>query len=328
MVKINKTNSNENIAAANEISEDDLALISKYTRKELDANSLYTFNITLCDNEIDRDFERFTVEALETLASLFEGKTGIFDHDMKSSSQNARVYKTWIETDTRLKTSFGEAYTALKASAYMVKTDKNAYLIDEIEAGIKKEVSVGCSIGENVCSICGSDMRGFTCEHTKGKQYNGSICHGILSCPTDAYEWSFVAVPAQKNAGVTKNYSHKEENKMQDALNLIKSASCDLSLSKSQVKQLCDYIGELEKMSTEGVAYRNELTNQIEKYALIVMPKVNSKEFIIGCKGMNIDQLKAFKDGLEAQAVQVLPLNTQIKSINKSKSADNSAFQI
>lgn len=327
-MKITKTNSNEDISNNSSISEEDFSLIHKYTRKEIDAASLYTFNITLCDNEIDRDFERFTTDSLKTLATLFEGKTGIFDHDMKSSSQNARVYKTWIETTPEIKTSIGETYTALKASAYMVKTDKNAYLIDEIEAGIKKEVSVGCSVGETLCSICGSDMRMGRCEHIKGKMYKNATCHGILNSPTDAYEWSFVAVPAQKNAGVTKNYTHKEDLKMQNALQLIKSASCDLTISKAQVQELCDYINELETMSTQAIAYKGELTSEIEKYALIVLPKVNVKEFIIGCKSMDINQLKAFKDGLKNQAMQTLPLNTQFKTNNKTNIADNSAFKI
>ena len=34
----------------------------------------------------------------------------------------------------------------LKAKAYLLRTEKNAALIQEIEAGIKKEVSVGCSV--------------------------------------------------------------------------------------------------------------------------------------------------------------------------------------
>ena len=31
-------------------------------------------------------------------------------------------------------------------------------------------------------------------------------CHVVLSDVTDAYEWSFVAVPAQREAGVTKQF--------------------------------------------------------------------------------------------------------------------------
>ncbi len=327
-MKITKTNSNESSSDVSSISKEDLLLINNYTRKELDETSLYTFNITLCDNEVDRDYERFTTEALKTLATLFVGKTGISDHDMKSSSQNARVYKTWLETSNNIKTATGEAYTALKASAYMVRTDNNSALIDEIEAGIKKEVSVGCSISQTVCSICSSDMRMHSCEHIKGKTYKGQTCHGVLSLPTDAYEWSFVAVPAQKNAGVTKNFTHKEETTMNDVLHLIKSASTELTISKSQVNELCDYILELEKMSADAALYRASLTGEIEKYALIVMPKVNSKEFIVGCKGMSIDSLKTFRDGLEVQANEILPLTTQFKSHKKTKQADNSAFKI
>jgi hypothetical protein len=37
--------------------------------------------------------------------------------------------------------------------------------------------------------------------------YGGKICHTVLDGITDAYEWSFVAVPAQRNAGVTKKFT-------------------------------------------------------------------------------------------------------------------------
>ena len=54
-----------------------------------------------------------------------------------------------------------------------------------------------------VCSICGQEL-GF-CRHEKGQRYNGEVCHGILTGAKDAYEWSFVAVPAQREAGVVKS---------------------------------------------------------------------------------------------------------------------------
>lgn len=91
----------------------------------------------------------------------------------------------------------------------MVRTDKNADLIAEIDAGIKKEVSVSCSASKNICSVCGCDKRITQCEHHKGQDG----CHVILDDITDAYEWSFVAVPAQINAGVTKKYSPTKEEK-------------------------------------------------------------------------------------------------------------------
>ena len=88
----------------------------------------------------------------------------------------------------------------------MVRTAGNADFIREIDAGIKKEVSISCSARSHTCSICGKDRRLTGCPHVQGELYQGMLCHTILSDITDAYEWSFVAVPAQRNAGVTKQY--------------------------------------------------------------------------------------------------------------------------
>ena len=46
----------------------------------------------------------------------------------------------------------------------------------KIDGGIKKEVSVGCSIGKKVCSICGADRQEATCGHQPGKKYGGAAC--------------------------------------------------------------------------------------------------------------------------------------------------------
>ena len=69
----------------------DLECINQYTRRPFTEQEVYTFSVVLCDNEIDRDFERFSVEALHTLSQLFLGKTGIFDHNMKTGNQAARL---------------------------------------------------------------------------------------------------------------------------------------------------------------------------------------------------------------------------------------------
>ena len=39
-----------------------------------------------------------------------------------------------------------------------------------------------------------------------GQRYGDKLCHVVLGDVTDAYEWSFVAVPAQREAGVTKQF--------------------------------------------------------------------------------------------------------------------------
>ena len=98
----------------------------------------------LCDNEIDRDNERFSVDALESLRDMFVGVTGIFDHNPGSGNQTARIFSAECQKIAGKRTSYGEDYVCVKAKAYMPRTNKNADLITEIEAGIKKEVSGSC----------------------------------------------------------------------------------------------------------------------------------------------------------------------------------------
>ena len=184
--------------------------INKFTRRKLTEDEVYVFDIILCDNDIDRDCERFSDSALETLRSKFIGKTGIFDHNATTANQNARIFDTELITDESRQTAFGAPYRYLKANAYMVRTDDNKNLIAEIDGGIKKEVSISCSANKRICSICGCDTKLSPCSHVKGKSYSGKLCHTILDDITDAYEWSFVAVPAQVNAGVTKKFSEAD----------------------------------------------------------------------------------------------------------------------
>lgn len=197
--------------SAREVTEADLRAINKYALAPLKAEDVFTFKLALCDNEVDRDFERFSVKALEGLRKLFLGKTGIKDHRWSADNQVARIYATEVVVHNDKTTKAGEPYAQLVAYCYMVKTASNADLIAEINGGIKKEVSVGCAVRRAVCSICGKDyaMRG--CTHRKGESYEKEpgagkeTCTCILDDPTDAYEFSFVAVPAQRNAGASKN---------------------------------------------------------------------------------------------------------------------------
>ena len=188
---------------------DDLALINRLARRELTADEVYTFAVRLCDNDVDRDFERFDDEALEALAGLFVGVSGVFDHEWSARGQAARIYRAQVAGDEGARTQDGRPYRYLKGWAYMVRTQDNESLIAEIDAGIKREVSVGCAVDRVVCSICGQDLA--DCPHQKGEEYDGRLCCGVLTQPTDAYEWSFVAVPAQRRAGVIKSARRRSD---------------------------------------------------------------------------------------------------------------------
>lgn len=198
--------------------------INKFTLSPLKSEDVFTFKLVMGDNELDdRNYEPFNLNALKDLQKLYIGKTMIKDHSRKSDNQIARVYDTELIQDENKLTGAGEKYTKLIAKCYMIKTEKNADLIAEIKAGIKKEVSTSCRAKHAYCSICGLDNMKNYCSHYWGKEYdtvNGKkTCYFTLDGAKEAYEVSFVAVPAQPRAGTTKNYGGKELTVQKENLN-------------------------------------------------------------------------------------------------------------
>lgn len=214
---------------------------------------------------------------------------------MKSKDQTARIYSAQLMTEPGRKTSDGEDYTFIQAKAYMVKTEKNKDLIAEIDAGIKKETSVGCCVRDISCSICGKNIKTEGCEHQKGKYYGGKLCCYLLSDPSDAYEWSFVAVPAQKNAGVIKSFNPANRN------------------------------GELEKWADE---YKNELTASVIKDAAFVLPEMKSDVLKAICEVMSVKELKEMRDAFRTNATKNLPPVRQLGDFEQTTDSGNTEYKI
>lgn len=175
--------------------QSDMERINRFALEPLSAEQVFTFKVNACDDQIDRDNERFTPQTLRQLAKLYIGKTVIFDHKWSAEDQTARIYDAAVVEEAGV--------TRLQVMCYMLQNDRTQSTIDAINGGILREVSVGCAIGKRTCSICGGNYS--ECGHKRGERYGGAVCSVLLEDATDAYELSFVAVPAQPGAGVTKN---------------------------------------------------------------------------------------------------------------------------
>jgi len=243
------------VNAGGAVGAEDLALINALSPKELTAEEVFTFAVRLCDNEVDREWERFPRETLEQLAPLFVGKSGIFDHAWSAHGQAARIYKTAVVDEPDKTTQAGDPACYLKGWAYMLRTGENASLIAEIEGGIKKEVSVGCAVEKAVCSVCGGELG--QCRHVKGRTYNGKLCWAELTGAKDAYEWSFVAVPAQRKAGVIKGLSPKLKE-------LVKGSP-----------EAGEELRELEKSAALGRRYLDGLRAEVARLCAVAQPDLD-----------------------------------------------------
>ena len=263
-----------------------LEAINAQAKASLTPEQVYVFSLRLCDDQVDRDFERFDTRALAGLAKLFIGKTGIVDHKWSSENQVARIFETQVVKE--------EGVSYIKAWAYIRRGGANEEIIADIEAGIKKEVSVGCAMGMSVCSVCGSEYG--TCGHMKGESYDGQVCCAILKEPMDAYEFSFVAVPAQSAAGVLKALGGR----------------------KACLKELAEKFGAqaeyraLYKQAELGRRYEKELQDSVVRLGLSLELGVSEPVLRNLVKTAAAEDLLALKRAWEEKLNELLPVTTQL----------------
>ena len=263
-----------------------LEAINAQAKAQLSGEQVYVFSLRLCDDQVDRDFERFDTAALGTLAKLFIGKTGVVDHKWSADKQIARIFETQVVKEA------GISY--IKAWAYIRRGGSNDEIIADIEAGIKKEVSVGCAMGMAVCSVCGSEYG--TCGHLKGETYDGEVACAILQEPMDAYEFSFVAVPAQRDAGVLKA----------------------MGGGNRCLKELAEEFGAqaeyraLYKQAQLGQRYEKELQDSVVRLGLALELGVSEPVLRSLARTAGAEDLLALKEALEARLNEMLPVTTQL----------------
>ena len=262
-----------------------LEAINALAKARLNGEQVYVFSVRLCDDQVDRDGERFDTGALPALAKLFVGKTGIVDHKWSADRQVARIFETQVVQEQ------GVSY--IKAWAYIRRGGANEEIIADIEAGIKKEVSVGCAMGRAVCSVCGSEYG--TCGHQKGECYEGAVCCAILQEPVDAYEFSFVAVPAQREAGVLKGFG-----------------------TGRKLKELAEEFGMqgeyrlLWKQAQLGKQYEAQLQDAVVRLGLTLDLGVAEPVLRNLTRAAAAEDLLALKEALEARVNEMLPAACQL----------------
>ena len=279
-----------------------LDAINGQAKASLTTEQVYVFSVRLCDDQVDRDGERFDTAALPELARLFVGKTGIVDHRWSADKQIARIFETQVVQE--------DGISYIKAWAYIRRGRENDEIIADIEAGIKKEVSVGCAMGRAVCSVCGNDYD--SCGHQKGQPYDGQVCCAILQEPMDAYEFSFVAVPAQRESGVMKALGH----------------------GKKTLKELADEFGvqseyhSLFKQAQLGMQYRRELEDSVVRLGLSLELGVQEPVLRSLCQSAAAEDLQALKKALQQRLDETLPMTTQLGNYGRTLETVENGFLI
>jgi hypothetical protein len=178
----------------------ELDVINRFARQPLSAAEVYVGECDLCNDRVDRAFERFTAEVLQDFADSLPGKSLLAGHDHGSLPLGL-----WF--DARLRRD-ERAVTHLRPSFYIVKTRDNEHHRAQLDGGVYRYASIGFRARDLVCDICGKSWFGWECQHYPGRGYDVAGQRVVATAhytrsddhPAEAVEGSIVYLGCQYDA--------------------------------------------------------------------------------------------------------------------------------
>jgi hypothetical protein len=130
--------------------------------------------------------------------------------------------------------------------------------------------------------------------------YGEKLCFTELKGPLDAYEWSFVAVPAQRNAGVVKRFSEKAGG---EAL--------------------------MEKQAALGRKYLKELKHEVVRLAMLADDGLDGGVFAKAADRLEEPELLELKRAYEARVAGQFPAAPQLRRRDSAQQvSDETVFLV
>lgn len=180
----------EKIAVNDEITSVQKEMIKRFLPQNerndyINWKDYYVFKIILCNNDVDKDHDKFSIQALYQIRDMAIGKNGILDTMPNNKSNIARIFDCSVEYDKGKTTIDGEPLLYVQAYAFLDKriSDGCGAIAQKIKEGFYNEVSVGCSIYK-------SHKESFF-DSEFALEYEITVIDSI----SDLYEWSIVQKP-------------------------------------------------------------------------------------------------------------------------------------
>lgn len=303
----------------------DIDLINKHTLEPLKEEDVFTFKVQLCDNDVDRVGDKMSDKFLNEVADKVKGVAGLKDHDWSVENQVARLYDAQVVEDEENTTVLGERRKYVQGSAYTLA--KNREMIDKINSGILKEVSISFNSEGDTCSICGkpmckdgSDIGHCENGHVAGQSYDGQLCYNKIDNLMDILEWSLVSVPCQRRAGINKKSLEGGSSIMKKAELLIRQFMSSKSYEKAapEDKEVLEEVTkkedvelteeDIQKLVEENGKLKTQVEELKEKVKEATEGREKDKIEAIVSKGL--DELNPLTDKVKEMIMKEIPWDT------------------
>jgi hypothetical protein len=184
-------------------SEDDirvksLGLVRQHSGKpDMQPDKFQVRSMWLCNSARDHEFSRFSLGALLEVAELLPGKPVLTGHNYRTLPEGRFFNAQRVYRD--LGQQKDDSYW-VRGDFYVPTTPRGNELVDYIDAGVYREVSLGWSCLRATCSLCGNDINDRNmCGHVPGEVYEAGICDYEFGGITKVLEGSLVFAGGQKD---------------------------------------------------------------------------------------------------------------------------------
>ena len=228
-------------------SDEHLDVINKYTLDSVAKEDVVAFPVRAMNDSVDRDYDQFTLECINKLATNKKetgplGKPFLFSHS-RSEMAKGRIYLADTEK--------ARGTTHLKLWVYIPNTPQYESFIENLVYGVYWAVSVGVGTDKTACSICDAmwnDNWAMECPngHVKGAKVDGQKVYRKIGQVPEFYELSSVYLGAQYGAEVVKKMANKEVG--DNAVTVIKEAIQEVN-EEDEEKELEEEVEEKSVVS-------------------------------------------------------------------------------
>jgi len=192
-----------------------VADVNKFTLRQLDRDEFAVFTMDLCNNRVDAHYSRFPVNELESINKMVPGRPFMERHDTKGTLPRGTFFRSRLHEDP------DRDYVSVRPDVYILHTEDNRGLIDNIEGGVYRATSIGFSFMHPECSICHKDIR--TCDHVPGRTYGEESCHYVMHDVVSVLEGS-VVFSASQGTGFVAGRDDASRPTASDALKAARAA--------------------------------------------------------------------------------------------------------
>ena len=327
--------------AGADITPEMLVAINSFALIKLTEDDVYVRKFLLAHNAIDRDRERFSEDILEDFAATLPGKSLLMGHKRPDpgkglffAAHTEEMTPEQFKALTGDEAKLPEGVTKVKvliALAYMVKAGFNDELMQNIDAGIFRHVSI---------HFAASDLVAIQ------KEVEGPVLFYEFKAPGEAREGSFVWLGAQPGATAQKAQEDVENDKTEggkkDMKEFLKQLSEKLGKEFSDaaavisaygtmaesLKQAEDEVVKMEPFAKLGKKYHEGLVDEFVK-AKAKLGEVEADDdaktklkAVAG--GLDINYLEGEVEALQKRVAEKFPDKSQLDGQEPDKARDKS----